>query len=285
MLLTTLLLVASPAHPAAHAPAQDRRAEVTARYQELAAAGDREGLAELWSANVGLVLQTIDADLEGSLSLWEAAPEEPPVDEIDALHTRALFGASVAAEALGRPLLLDYATSFVGWTDPQKHAFRAGQAVFGRAAQELREGDKEVAFAAGLETVERAMALGDWWGAAMGYGVRGEAARAQGWHEDALSNLSMARALNHALGLEFSEYRNLRGMLGAARALERHPRALAIARELARAAEGFGDAEGLREALAAQAELEEALGHAEAAQATRSRLEALPAPAAPADGE
>jgi hypothetical protein len=285
MLLTALLLVAAPTPCAAPLPVQDRREEVTARYRSLAAEGDREGLAELWRANIGLVLQTIDADLEGSLALWEAAPEEPPAAEIDALHTRALFGASVAAEALDRPLLLDYASSFVGWTDPQKHAFRAGQAVYGRAAQELREGDREVAYAAGQETVERAMALGDWWGAAMGYTVRGEAARAEGWHEDALSNLSMARSLNHALGLEFSEYRNLRGMLGAARALERAPRALAIARELCRAAEGFGDTEGLREALTARAELEDDLGHAEAAAATRARLEALPAAGSASDGE
>lgn len=283
MLLSALLLASAPAPHTAPPVPQDRRAQVTARYEELAAAGDREGLAQLWRDNVGLVLQTIDGDLEGSLALWEASPETPPTEEIDALHTRALFGASVAAEAIDRPLLLDYATSFVGWTEPEKHAFRAGQAVYGRAVQELREGDKEVAYAAGLETVERAMALGDWWGAAMGYGVRGEAARAQGFHEDALSNLSLARALNHALGLEYSEYRNLQGMLGAARALERLPRSLAIARELAGSAEAFGDAEGLRSALGAQAELEEALGHAEAAAATRARLAGLDS--AGTDGE
>lgn len=274
MLLASLLLTAAPV--AALPAPQDRRAEVAAKYHELAAAQDAEGLGELWKDNVGLVLQTIDADLEGSLSLWEAAKESPPTEEIAKLHQRALFGAYAASDALDQPIFLDYATSFVGWNDEQKPAFRAGQAVYGRAAQELRDGDKEVAITAGQETIERATALGDWWGAAMGYAVKGEALRAEGEHEDALASLAMARQLNHALGLQSSEYRNVRSMLAAARALERHPRALGLAAALATLAETFEDTATLRTALTAKAELETALNLPDQAKATRARLESLP---------
>jgi len=274
MLLASLLLTAAPV--AALPAPQDRRAGVTASYHELAAAKDAEGLGELWKDNVGLVLQVIDADLEGSLSLWEAAKDSPPTEEIAKLHERALFGAYAASDALGQPIFADYASSFVGWDDEQKLAFRAGQAVFGRAAQELRDGDKAVAITAGQETIERAIALGDWWGAAMGYAVKGEALRAEGEHEDALSSLAMARQINHALGLQSSELRNVRSMLAAARALERHPRALSLAASLATLAEAFQDNATLRQALTAKAELETALNLPDRAAATRARLESLP---------
>ena len=273
MFLTSLLLSVAPAP--VHVQQDTRREQVTAEYHELATAEDAEGLAALWKDNVGLVLQTIDADLEGSLALWENAKESPPTEEIAALQARALFAARVASRALGEPIFMDYASSFVGWNNDQKAAFRAGQAVFGRAMQELKDKNHEVALMAGRETVERASALGDWWGAAMGYGAEAAAAREMGLFEDSLRAYGMARQINHALGLEYSEYRNLQGMLAVARADDRFRRAHAIAEDLIEFAEAFKEAPVLKQTLTAKVEIEKALGLNEAAAATKAKLEAL----------
>ena len=273
MFLTSLLLSLTPAAPPT--PPQSQREKVTARYHELAAAGDAEGLGELWKKNVGLVLQTIDADLEGGLALWEKSPEEPPQAEIDALFQRALFGATAATKALDQPIFLDYACSFVGWDDAQRHAFRAGQQLYGRALQELKDKNYEVATEAANETVERAVTLGDWWGTAMGYGAKGEALRGMGWFEDALVAFGMARQINRALGLQYSEYRNLRGMMVCARALERPLRAHVAAEAVLEYARAFGEQQVVRETLEVRMALEKALGREEAAAKTAAELEAL----------
>lgn len=249
-------------------PHQDRRAKVTAEYHKLTAEQNAEGLKKLWKENEGLVLQTIDADLEGSLSLWEAAKDAPPKEEIAELHKRALFGAKCASQALSRPIFLDYAASFVGWTDEQKGDFRTGQKVYGRAMQELKDGNAEVALEAAKETVLRAAPLGDWWGAAMGYGGQGSALQQMGELEDALKAYSQARLLNADLGLQFSEYRNLQGMLSCCRALERWQRGLATAESVVEYAEAFGDEDGLKDALRAKKEIEGKLGMKEAAEKT-----------------
>jgi len=278
MFLTSLLLASTPLAPlpgAISSTLQDRRAEVQASYAALHEARDEEGLAKLWSENMGLVLQTIDADLEGGLALWEAAPEDPPRERITALHARALFGARVAAEALDRPLLHDYAISFTGWTDAQKGAFRAGQAVYARGLEELENENLEVALLAGRETVERALPLGDWWGTAMGYSLAGSAHQATGSFEDALASYSMARTLHHGLGLEHSEYEALQGMLNVLRALERHPRARVVANDIIEYARGFQDSATLKRTLSARAQIESALGMTEEESATRAELAAI----------
>jgi len=254
MCLTSLLLSTLPG--LGLAVPQTPREEVALRYRELALAGDSAGLEALWKEHVGLVLATIDGDLEGSLALWEKSPEAPPSEEIAALHRRALFGARAAGAAFDEPIFTDYASSFVGWSDAQKHAFRAGQQVFGRAVKEYQDGNHEMAFKVAKETVERASALGDWWGTAMAYGVQGDAARQVGWFEDALVAYGMARQLNHALGLRSSELHNLEGMLAAARAAGRRPRALALATDLAALARLTGNAAALEKALAAQGDLD-----------------------------
>jgi tetratricopeptide (TPR) repeat protein len=274
MFLSALLLSLSPA-PAPQPTPQDRREAVTAKYHALFETQDAAGMRELWSENEGLVLQTIDADLEGSLSKWEGAKEAPPTAEIEALHARALFGARCASEALSRPIFLDYASSFVGWNDEQKLDFRAGQAVYGRAMQELRDDNAEVALEAARETVLRALPLGDWWGTAMGHGAEGMALQAMGELEDALSAYSRARLLNSDLGLQFSEYRNLQGMLSCLRSLERWQRALVVSESVVEYAKAFQDADGLRAGLTAQAELARKLGLEERAAAAKAALEAL----------
>ncbi|MCB9913626.1 MAG: hypothetical protein H6828_00590 [Planctomycetes bacterium] len=281
MLLSALLLALAPnastAAPPAPAPVavQDRRAEVRDAYHELAAAGDEAGLRALWGANPALVLQTIDADLEGSLAKWEAAPDAPPTDEIAALHARALFGARCATLELGRPIFVDYASSFVGWNDEEKLDFRTGQKVYGRAMEELEAGNLDVALEAAKETVLRAAPLGDWWGTAMGYGAQGQVLQMQGELADALTAWSHARLLNADLGLQYAEYRSLLGMLGCLRGLERWQRGLAVADAAIAYAKGYGDPAGLRDALSGKHACLEGLGRTEEAAAAKAELEKL----------
>lgn len=275
MFLTSLLLSLAPTTAPLPLPQDDRRAKVSEQYKALAEARDAESLGELWKQNRGLVLQTIDADLEGSLALWEKDKEKAPKDQIAALHARALYGAEVASQALQQPIFLDYASSFVGWNDQQKASFRAGQQVYGRAMRELKEKNWEVALEAGRETVERASALGDWWGMAMGYGAEAEAARQLGWFEDSLRAFSMARQINHDLGLEYSEYKNLEGLVAVARADSRFTRALVAAKDWVASAKAFKDQAGLKKALTSLVAIQKELGQEEDAKASQTELDKL----------
>jgi len=246
VLATALLLPAVPAttitaaapltqDPAAEAP------DLTTLYQGFCADEDFDGLVALWQKNKTRVLGTIDRDLEGSLALWESvqggSTEEVPLPDdakaaIDALHARALFGARAASAAFDRPIFLDYASSFVGWSTKQKRAFREGQAAFGRAVGGLRTDDHAAALEGGQQCFDLALPLGDWWGTAMGLGAKGRALLAMDRKEEALAALSQARLLNHELGLEQAEARNLTDMLDVLEDLEYWPRALAVCNDL-----------------------------------------------------
>ena len=148
-------------------------------------------------------------------------------------------------------------------------------AVVKRAMAELKKEEVDLAFEAGKETVERASALGDWWGTAMGYGAMGSAAQGRGQFEDALLAFSMARQINNALGLFSSEYRSLKGMLTMSVAMESHYRALACAGDLANMAETFGDSKTLKSSLETKGKLERQLGMAAEAAKTAERLSAI----------
>jgi len=225
MLLLPLVLCLVPALPA---PA-DAKA-VRKQFVELAAKKDKDALVVLWKANPGAVLQVIDADLEGSLKDMEKGePADSP--KVKEKQQRALFGAECAAIASGHPILLDYASSFVGWNAEQKRQFRDGQKVYGASGAALAKGDKAAALAKGKECVERASALGDWWGTAMGYDAVGRAAQALGGIDDALTALTQARLLNHDLGLEGDEFEELVLLVDLCIASERWQRALAFCRD------------------------------------------------------
>lgn len=232
-------------------PALAAQDDVAARYHEAAAAADHDALVALWRANPGDILGTIDADLERSLAMREAADESDEIDEegIAALHARALFGARAASEATGNPIFADYASSFVGWTREQQRAFRGGQQAFGRSRQAAAAGDHEAALAAGRECLELAEPLGDWWGMAMGLSAMGGASQALGDHEAALMSFARARQIHHDLGLYGAELGNVQAMVASCMELGRKARAqataeqgLALARRLehAPAMEEFG---------------------------------------------
>jgi tetratricopeptide (TPR) repeat protein len=237
MLFLPLLLTL--AH-ALSAPADFK--EVRKQFVELAAKKDQDALVALWKANPGIVLPVIDADLEGSLKEQETSAA-PDMQKVKALHARALFGAECARIATGHPILCDYAASFVGWNSEQKRQFRDGQKVCRAATEALAKGDQAAALVKGRECVERASALGDWWGAAMGYDAVGRAAQALGGLDDALTALTQARILNHDLGLLDAEYRELVLLVDLCIAAGRWQRALACVRDAQALARALGDAE------------------------------------------
>lgn len=230
---------ASPAVVPVVAPVvADTAKEVRARFVDLAGKKDEAGVLALWKENPALVLPTIDADLEGSLRVREKAKDkEPDLAKITEMHERALFGARVAFRASGDPMILDYASSFVGWDADQRTSFRAGQAASGRASQALEAGDAAAALKAGTECLERALALGDWWGAAMGYDAVYTAHRALGDEAKALEVASLAASVHHSLGFAEDELRAAVTMAELCKSLRRPARgraacerALAIAR-------------------------------------------------------
>lgn len=201
-------------------------------------------LAQLWLDHRGLVLPTIDADLEGSLALWEQSPDAPDADAIARLHERALFGAQVASEVTSCPIFADYASSFVGWDDDQKRRFRAGQAAYGDAMTALRDGEPAAALEAARACTEAAQPLGDWWGTAMGLSAEGLALSQLDRHDEALVASSRARLLYDQLGLVGSEYGCLRAMIEQLVALERWPRARVTIESAITTAETLGDERG-----------------------------------------
>jgi len=240
MLLTTFALSI-----AALAPLQDSaRVNVGAEYRRLAEEQDAAGLAKLWGAHPSRILGTIDSDLEGSLSTWEASPDRPDMEKIKMLHTRALWGAKIASEVTGRPIFNDYASSFVGWTRVQKESFRSGQAAYGRAGKALKEGKAEDALRAARECRTRALPLGDWWGTAMGMSAEARALTMLDKHEEALAQASQARLIYGQLGLTGNEYGNVKSMVAALLKLERWPRALVAVDDALALAKRLGDREG-----------------------------------------
>jgi tetratricopeptide (TPR) repeat protein len=264
--LLSLLLVpalpaarpALPAPPAARAT-QDEGDDIAARYRAAAEADDSEALAELWRANPGRILVTIDADLEGSLRLRESAPDAPDEEAIAKLHRRALVGARVATEATGHPIFLDYASSFVGWDAGQQKQFREGQAAFGKAREALGAGDPDEAERQARRCIELAEPLGDWWGTAMGEAVLGRVLAQQGRLEEALVALSRARLVHHDLGLQGSEYGNMLGMVDVLARLGRHGRGLVVAKQALALARALGDDENVPQLEQAVTDLEQRL--------------------------
>lgn len=220
------------------------REEVAARYRELADAGDEAGLAALWANAPGLVLVTIDEDLEASLAAWEADPDAPDASAIDVLQARALLGARVASQATGNAIFKDYASAFVGWDDAQKRAFRQGQAAFGEAIGALRGGDALTALDAARRCTALAEPLGDWWGTAMGLSAQGQALLLLGRAEEAVVPAGRSVLLYDQLGLAGAEYGALGTLVDALVATASWPRAHAACEQALTLAHTLGDDEG-----------------------------------------
>jgi hypothetical protein len=267
---------AAPVHsgPFASSAVQEGEDLVVA-YRAACEAGDAEALAALWQAQPGRVLVTIDADLEASLSVWEADPDAPDEAAIDALLQRARFGAEVASSALGEPIFLDYATSFAGWNAEQKRQFRAGQAAYGESRRAGATGDLEAALAKARECLECAEPLGDWWGTAMGLLAQAQALSGLERHEEALLSASRARLIYHQLGLTSSEIGALQLQSLAALACERPLRARSSANAMLTLFGEDGPAAGRAAAFALRAQAERDLGLETEAAASAAEAQRL----------
>lgn len=238
----TLFASASFAPALVNTPApltQDVEKPLHERYHMLVAEDEFDGVVALWKVNEPRVLSTIDRDLEGSLSIWEGAQAREDkaltADElakIGELHGRALYGARAADQAFGRTIFSDYASSFVSWNDAQKADFRGGQGAFGDAMRAAGKGDWEAALAAATKCTDLALPLGDWWGAAMGFGLAGTAHAQLGDTPAALRALAQSRLINAGLGLRGAERRDLAGMLTLLEANGQTQRALAVLDDL-----------------------------------------------------
>lgn len=241
-MLPLLVLLAAPALSPTPTLALDAK-EVRKQFVALAEKQDRAALVELWKANKSVVLSTIDRDLEASLSEIEKGAK-PDSEKVKALHARALFGAECAAEASGHPILLDYTSSFIGWNSAQQKSFREGQKAFGAAGQALQKKDAQTALTKGQECYDKAIALGDWWGSAMGLDAIGNAQAALGNVDAALTALSQARLINHDLGLYGDELGNLSLMADLCVKSERYSRGHACAVMGKKLASELGDKDG-----------------------------------------
>ncbi|MCA8980232.1 MAG: hypothetical protein H6831_04170 [Planctomycetes bacterium] len=248
-----LLALAAAASTSAPFEAGPYRAEdeqdVQARYELVAASEDRAAMVALWRDQPDMALVTFDADLERSLSLWEASPEKPPTEEIAKLHRRALFAARAASEALGTPIFADYAASFVSWDDQQKRDFRDGQKIVGASRKALEEGEAGRAVELAMNGIARTSYLGDWWGLAMSHAARGRAMQASSSFGHALTAYSQARQLYHDLHLTRSELANLRYMINMLLLLENWPRAEVACEDALRLARESGAEESVAQEL------------------------------------
>jgi hypothetical protein len=249
--------------------------DFVARYHAAFEARDADALGALWASDPGRVLVTIDADLEASLSVWEANSEDPDQASIDGLLERAQFGAEVASSTLGEPIFADYASSFAGWTPEQKRQFRAGQKAYGDSRRAGGAGELETSLAKARECVQCAEPLGDWWGTAMGLLAEAQALQSLERPQEALVAASRARLLYHQLGLGSSEVGALQLQTLAALAADRPLRARSSANAMLALFGEDGPPAGRAAAYALRAQAERSLGLEEAAAESAAAAQRL----------
>ncbi|MCK6448843.1 MAG: tetratricopeptide repeat protein [Planctomycetes bacterium] len=235
-----------------------REEDVVARFAELAKQKDVAATVELWKANPGAALGTIDEYLEGSLAAVEqAALEKKPVDAaaIDNMHATAIFGALAADQAFGTTIFADYASAFSGFDAKQQKAFRRGQAAHGEARKALKAGKHADALKLATECRDLAQPLGDWWGTAMGLGAMGAAYAGLGKQAEALDVHAQAAQIYHDLRLFGNEYQETAAVAKLCDALGRKPRAKVAAGRALELAQLVGDESGAKDLEALVAKL------------------------------
>ncbi|MBK7875849.1 MAG: hypothetical protein IPJ77_08865 [Planctomycetes bacterium] len=259
-------------------PAQDPSpfAALRQRFERAYDAKDAAACTALWKEAGELVLPLIDADLEGSLKLCETSAS-PDLARVKAMRARAIWGAGLASDVTGSPLLADYAAAFAGWTPEQAASFRAGQKAYREAGALLKKGDARAALDQAESCALLASNLGDWWGAAMGHEARGRALQSLARLGEALDAWSTARWIQHGLGLASDELDSVHHVADLCFAEARNERGLVAARQGVALAKALGAKGELAALLEREAQLEERLGDAEGAKATRKELEAAKA--------
>jgi hypothetical protein len=266
--LPILLATALLARPADVVRPEDA---VRARFQALHEKGDREGCTALWREKPALVLPTIEQDLDEALAKKTAAKDPDPAGA-RGLEGRALWGARIAGETLGAPLIADLAATRVGWNEKDLGFHKDELAIHEKARSWLEKGENKRAQEAAHEAANRAVALGDWHGAAVAYETSAIASQGLSEFDDALLAWMQARVLFRELGLADREIACLRGALDMCFTLERIWRGRELADQAVASARSLGDRAAQGEFLLRRAGFEEKLGLT--VQAEASRLEA-----------
>jgi len=248
--------------------------DVPARFQALHEKQDRDGCAALWRERPALALATLEADLDRAAALHESEKGAGGA-AIRALEQRALWGAAIARDALGAPLIADLVAARVGWSEKERGYARDQRAIQDRARSQLEKADNKFGQESAHEAVSRALALGDWHAAATAYETCAIAYQALSNFDDALLAWSQARRLYRELRLADREIACLRGALDMCFATDRAERGREIADQAAAAARALGDRKGTAEFLGRRAGFEAKLGLASQAEATRKEAQAL----------
>ena len=237
---------------------------------------DAKGCAALWSEKPALALPTIEKDLDGAFAIRAGlAGKDADPKAASTLEARALWGARVAAETLGAPMIAELAASRVGWTERDRGFFGDAKRVHAKALEFLDKGQSKFGLEAAQEAVDRSLGLGDWHAAARAYETCAIAHQVTSNFEDALVAWGTARWIHRGLRLDDRELACLRGALDMCGAADRHARGRELADDGVRIARKASDRKSLADFLDRRARFEEKLGLASEAEATRREIAAL----------
>jgi tetratricopeptide (TPR) repeat protein len=253
-------------------PGQD--AAVSTRFRALFDKNDRDGCAALWREKPSLALATIEEELDLASAL-RAKAKDADTTEIVAHERRASWGAAIARDALGAPLIADFAAARIGWTERERGYSNDERAIHERAKAFLEKGENRQGIEAAQEAAVRALQLGDWHAAALAYETCAIGDQAVSAFDDALVAWNQARVLHRELRLADREIACLRGALDLCFATERPSRGREIATQAAVAAHAVGDRKSEVEFLNRRAGFEEKLGLGAEAAASRKEAKEL----------
>jgi len=255
-------------------PALPVEGDLAVRIRRLHEKGDREGCAAALREHPQDAPRAIEGWLDSALALRESGRAED-VEAARAEEELAVWSARIARDALAAPLLADLATARAGWTESDRRLFRDARAVHARALGSIEKGDNRSGLEAGLEATTRALHLGDWRGAAMGYQTAAIAHQALSSFDDALVAWSQARMTYRDLGAHDEELACQRAVVDMCYATERFARGREAADQAVDLASRTGNKKAQAELLVRRAGFEEKLGLNEAALATRAEAKAL----------
>src|ERR1700741_1173120 len=185
-------------------PALQGESDLSGKIRALHEKGDRDACAALLLERRLEALPTIEGWLDRAFALRESGRAED-VEPARAEEQLALWSARIARDAIDAPLLADLAAARAGWSPSDRRLHREARAVHAKALGAIEKGENRVGLEAGLESITRSLALGDWRGAATGYQTAAITHQALSSFDDALIAWSQARIVYHGLGARDDE--------------------------------------------------------------------------------
>jgi hypothetical protein len=248
--------------------------DLSGKIRALHEKGDRDGCAALLAKRGPEALPTIEGWLDRALALRSSGRAED-VEPARAEERLATWSARIAREALDAPLLADLAAARAGWTESDRRLHREARAVHAKALGAIEKGESRLGLEAGLESTTRALALGDWRGAAEGYQTAAISHQALSSFDDALIAWSQARIVLRGLGARDEELACQRAVVDLCATTERYERGRDAADQAVSLARTLGNKKAGVEFLERRAGFEEKLGLRDEARATRAEAGAL----------